>query len=312
MGFAHPELLWFMLVPAGMLVLQRQLRTRVPLPFDHAGTAGRSSGRERLLDAFDAVPLFLMVVAVLVLAGPIGREAAPARRRMTNIEICLDVSLSMSWAFDRQELPRKGEASRYELAMGALQEFTTRRKGDAFGLTVFGNNVLHWLPLTQHLECIANAAPFVAPGKMSDDFQGTAAAKALRACQVKLLERDEGDRMVILISDADSSDLARGGAEAVAAELCAADIAAYVVYVGSFAVPSTCSTLARVTGGQAFAVGDPSGLEAVFRRIDAMRPMQYESPRREPVHEFAWTGWAGLGAMLCFVLHSLRWRYTPW
>ena len=33
--------------------------------------------------------------------------------------------------------------------MKAIDDFLDFRKGDAFGLTFFGNNVLHWVPLDQ-------------------------------------------------------------------------------------------------------------------------------------------------------------------
>ena len=41
-----------------------------------------------------------------------------------------------------------GDGTRYDASMKAIDEFLKIRQGDAFGLTFFGNNVLHWVPLT--------------------------------------------------------------------------------------------------------------------------------------------------------------------
>ena len=47
--------------------------------------------------------------------------------------------------------------------MKAIDEFLKIRKGDAFGLTFFGNNVLHWVPLTSDPSAIRCAPPFMKP-----------------------------------------------------------------------------------------------------------------------------------------------------
>ena len=44
-----------------------------------------------------------------------------------------------------------GDGTRSDKAIEAIKEFTTYRKGDAFGLTIFGSDVLHWVPVTKDL-----------------------------------------------------------------------------------------------------------------------------------------------------------------
>ena len=73
-------------------------------------------------------------MAILIYCRPL-RQAEPKQERsLTNIELVLDVSGSMTSPF--------GNGSRYDASIAAMNEFTSRRKGDAFGLAIFGNEVL--------------------------------------------------------------------------------------------------------------------------------------------------------------------------
>src|SRR5206468_11715957 len=71
-------------------------------------------------------------------ALPISQRLANTdkERALTNILFALDVSGSMTSPF--------GDGKRSDKAIEAINEFTTYRKGDAFGLTIFGSDVLHW------------------------------------------------------------------------------------------------------------------------------------------------------------------------
>jgi Ca-activated chloride channel family protein len=109
---------------------------RVVLPFDH-GKPGTGWGWLVLLTTMEALPALLLGVAIVLLAGPQKLGEPKDKRILTNIEMCLDVSGSMTAPF--------GDGSRYDTAMKAVEEFLDYRKGDAFGLTFFGNNVLHWV-----------------------------------------------------------------------------------------------------------------------------------------------------------------------
>jgi hypothetical protein len=89
-------------------------------------------------------------VSILILAGP-QRLAKPEDERvLTNIEVVLDVSGSMMAPF--------GDGTRADKAFEAIVGFTSFRKGDAFGLTIFGTEVVHWVPLTKDLTALAGRA----------------------------------------------------------------------------------------------------------------------------------------------------------
>ena len=75
--------------------------------------------------------------------------------------------------------------------MEAINRFVDFRKGDAFGLTFFGNSVLHWVPLTSDVSAIKCATPFMRPERNIPGFGGTEIGKALLACRKVLADRQE-------------------------------------------------------------------------------------------------------------------------
>ena len=127
----------------------------------------------------------------------------------------LDVSGSMGISFGPGE-------NRFEGAVAAAKQFCGFRKGDAFGLTIFGSEYIHWVPPTRELSAVVNAMKYVRPDNMPPWMGGTLIANALRGCREQLLRAEEGDRAVILISDGGSGDFGNGGDRAVA------DLAAYL------------------------------------------------------------------------------------
>ena len=117
MTFAHPWVLLFLLVPLALCF--REVYTngmRVALPFDHARNAAGTWWRRLLLPA-GFVPALILAAATAILAGPTKTGIPKTERKLTNIELCLDVSGSMTAEF--------GDGNRYDAAMRAIQNFTT-------------------------------------------------------------------------------------------------------------------------------------------------------------------------------------------
>ena len=103
----------------------------------------------------ESLPALILLVAILILAGPQKTGEPRTKRVMSNIEFCVDVSGSMTAQF--------GEGTRYDASMAAINGFLDYRKGDAFGLTFFGVEVLHWVPLTTDVSAFRCAPPFMNP-----------------------------------------------------------------------------------------------------------------------------------------------------
>jgi Ca-activated chloride channel family protein len=302
--FATPWLLLLLVVPAGLLIWTwRREGRRLVLPFDHGQ---QHSGRRwrALITCAESLPALVLAVVVVILAGPQKLAEPKSKRKLTNIELLVDVSGSMTAPF--------GDGTRYDTSMQAIDEFLNYRKGDAVGLTFFGHSVLHWVPLTSDMSAIRCAPPFMRPEVAPPWMGGTEIGKALRACKKILAERQEGDRMIVLVSDGDSFDLFGDNDLAIAKELKEANIAVYAIHISNEEIPGPIANITGITGGEVFNPGDPEALKAVFQRIDAMQQTPLEKTIAETQDNFFPWCVAGLSllGLATFALFGVR--YTPW
>lgn len=302
--FRNPAALFLLVVPAALLVFTwRRSGRALVLPFDH------SPARSKRFAAFflrlaESVPALLLAIAIFLLASPQAWEEPRSKRALTNIQVCVDVSGSMAAPFDG--------GTRYEVAMRAMDAFLDQRKGDAFGLSFFGNTVLHWVPLTTDTSAFRCAAPFMKPGQLPRWFGGTEIGRALLACKKVLLEREDGDRMIVLVTDGYSADLAGGRDEEIARDLKRDGIPVYTIHIAPGEIPDSVVRIATITGGEAFKPEDGASLERVFARIDQMQRSRIEKAQSEATDHF--TPWclAGLGLLGLLALAAYGLRYTPW
>lgn len=302
--FRNPRTLLWLVVPAALLVWTWGRRGRaLVLPFDHARRASGSWTRTAL-NLAGSLPALVLALAIVLLAGPQSWGAPRSKRVLTNIQFCVDVSGSMAAKF--------GDGDRYDASMAAINRFLEHREGDAFGLTFFGNAVLHWVPLTTDVSAFRCAPPFMKPGRLPAWFGGTEIGKALLACRKVLLEREEGDRMIILVTDGYSADLGGGREEEIARELAADGIAVYTVHIAEGEIPDQVLRIAVGTGGEAFKPEDAGGLERIFERIDAMQKARMEKTRAEASDDFLPWSLAGLATLLLALLAAFGLRPTPW
>lgn len=302
--FGRPWMLLLLALPLLHLcwVWQRRSR-RVVLPFDHAG---RGSGwvLRALLGIGESLPALLLAVAVLLLALPQELAAPKQKRALTNIQFCVDISGSMTAKF--------GSGSRYDAAMAAINEFLDYRTGDSFGLTFFGNNFLHWVPLTSDPSAFRCAVPFMRPENAPPAFGGTEIGKAVLGCREVLTSRSEGDRMLILVTDGWSIDLSNGADLDIAKRLKRDGIVLFAVNIQEQDANGEIVNLARLTGGEVFNPGDTRALKEVFARIDQMTKARLEQGTAELVDWFLPFAIAGLAVLALYGLVQLGLRYTPW
>ncbi len=303
-GFVEPMLLFLLVIPAALLYwVWRRESGRLALPFDH-GSQRRGGGLRFLLSIAESLPALVLAMVIIILAGPQQLSAPRTKRVLTNIEFCVDISGSMTARF--------GDGTRYDASMAAIDEFLDFREGDAFGLTFFGNSVLHWVPLTSDTSAIRCSPPFMRPGRVPPWFGGTEIGKALLACRKVLTSREEGDRMIILVSDGYSSDLGGGRDMEIAQRLRSEDIIVYAVHIADSRLPDEIVNITSITGGEVFNPGDPVALAGVFARIDEMQETRLEKARAESMDDYAPYCAVGLGLLGLAVLCLLGLRYTPW
>lgn len=300
MTFAHPLVLLLLAVPALLLWAVPQRGPGVAMPFDHQPHR-RRRGMSLLLGAFECVPALLLAAMIAILAGPQVLRTPPNARELTNIQFLMDVSGSMSWE------------DRYKNAKEAIERFTAAREGDAFGLTLFGSHQIRWCPLTTDLSAVRNALPFANPERQPPHMGGTMIGNGLLFCRDNMMsEAQQGDRMIILVSDGQSSDLADGRNEEIAMELEDAGIVVFYVHASAEEMPPETVEIAQKTGGEAFQASDPASFARVFATIDRMKPAQFRAVGTVPMEHARPFAIAALGLLSLTIVGLLFVRYTPW
>ncbi|MBI2823741.1 MAG: VWA domain-containing protein [Planctomycetia bacterium] len=302
--FGRPLVLLLLAVPAVLLWrVWRRDQGRLVLPFDFSG-ARRGRPLAFAVNLAESLPALLLAVVIAILASPQQAGAPKNRRALTNIEFCVDISGSMGSSF--------GSGTRYDAAMEAINKFVDYRRGDAFGLTFFGNNVMHWVPLTSDVSAIKCAPPFMSPQKAPPWFGGTEIGKALVACRRVLREREEGDRMIVLVSDGMSADLYGDRAQEIGQQLKESNIVVHAVHIAETTIPGDIVNLVAITGGEVFEVDDPQTLINVFARIDKMQQTELVQLAPETFDHFGPYCIAGLSLLGLMSTALFGLRYTPW
>lgn len=143
-------------------------------------------------------------------------------------------------------------------------------------------------------------------------FGGTSIGKALLGCRDKMNEIEEGDKMIILVTDGSSSDLSGGRDSMIATKLRDDGIVVYVISVAGSAINQAMHTIADITGGKAFSAADSSALDAVFAHIDSMQVSKFKEAGLLAMDYFRPVAIAGLIVLSLQLLALLGIRYTPW
>lgn len=276
---------------------------RVAVPYDHSSQpAGR--GWWITVSLMETLLPILTGIVLLILCNPLTTGSPVEKRSMSNIQFCVDSSGSMTARF--------GDGNRYDASMAAINEFLDYREGDAFGLTFFASSVVHWCPLTTDSSAFRCAIPFMKPNQQRAIGGGTRIGMGLRSCREVLNSREEGDKMIILVSDGQSADLYGGRAEEIAKQLHRDNITIFAIHIGGGDIPPDIVTLTTMTEGEAFLPGDTEALEGVFRSIDEMRPARIETVQSDKIDNFLPWCLTAVGVFGVWTFSLFGFRYTPW
>lgn len=306
--FAHPESLAALVVPFLLLAFVWARRWLLPsrrlvLPLDRA-RGGSGWVWWVLISLAESLPPLLLGVVVLILANPQRTGPPQQKRSVTNIEFVVDISGSM--------MAQYGEGTRYDGSMKAIDQFLTHRKGDSFGLMFFGDANIQWVPITSDPSALRCAPPFMKPDVAPPGFGGTAIGKALRASKKHLEQTEDGDRMILLITDGQSFDLGGGEDAAIAKELKDANITVFSVIASNEEPQSEVVAICHATGGEAFGAEDPGKLDVVFRKIDQMKQAKITPTFVETLDYYEPFALTGLGLLALYGLAWFGLRYSPW
>jgi Ca-activated chloride channel family protein len=150
------------------------------------------------------------------------------------------------------------------------------------------------------------------PERNIPGFGGTEIARALIACRRVLAEREEGDRMIILVSDGLSADLFGNRSSEIAAQLKESRVVVYAVHIAETEVPPDIVNVARLTGGDVYGVNDPGTLEGVFQKIDQMQQTKVVQLAPDTLDDFRPYCLAGMSLVSLATVCLFGLRYTPW
>jgi len=311
MAFAHPKLIVLLVIPV-TLIFWEWVRRGQPLVLPFDGVRQRRGWIVGgLVLAANCLPAVLLALAILFLARPLTVAPPKMERKLSNIQIVLDTSMSMMTPYG----PQQGETfyTRFDGAMDAIEKFLTARSGDAFGLTIFSRQFIHWVPLTQDVSAIRMARTFISPKIFPDRiWGGTFIAKALEGAITPLLRHPEGDRMIILITDGEGQDIVKGAERDVIAKLNRNRVAVFAVSMTEAEIAPGLKNIARETGGEVFRALTPQALEIVFDRIDEMKKVEVRATKPEVIDLLEPFLVPALVVLAVQLLALFGLRFTPW
>ncbi len=298
---------------------RRDAALRVPfsLPWRSVdGDASRGTGQ--------AGALALLLLAWLGLLAALARptwvgEPVALPNEGRDLMLAVDISGSM-----RVEDMRVGNelARRIDAVKVVGGQFIERRRGDRVGLILFGSRAYVQSPLSYDTRTVDR---FLREAQIGFAGQETAIGDALGLALKRLRERPAESRVLVLLTDGQdtASSVDPLEAAALAASL---DIRVHTIGIGaeSLTVPgilgsrfgsrrvnpsadldeATLEAIASGTGGRYFRARDPQELEAIYREIDRLEPVETDTatfrPRRSLLH------WPLALAVLASFLLALR------
>ncbi len=322
MIFLHPQWLGLLALPV-ILAFWEWVRRGQPiaLPFDH-GRQRRGLVLRFLVLCANCLPAALLALAILFLAHPLTFTPPVVERQLSNVQFVLDTSGSMAENHGSQA---EGRHRRFDSAMTAIEQFVNFRQGDAFGLTIFSRHFIHWLPLTLDTQSIALSKRFIEPNNpkldppsmgrhgLPDELWGiTFIGKALLGATDLLAERPTGDRMIILMTDGESSDILPPKDQEIIARLRAENITVFAILLTEEPIQPSLTGIVRGSGGEVFNAATPEALATVFQRIDEMKKVVVLEKKPQAADHYGPFFPPAIGVLVVSVLALFGLRFTPW
>ncbi len=310
--FANPEILWFLALPVCLAFWEWVRKGQaIVLPIDHQRHK-KGFFLSILVHTANMLPAMMMTTAILLLARPMTHTPPEVVRSVTNIQLVLDLSGSMNYPFGSQGANSDKPFLRIDAAMDAIEKFVDYREGDSVGLTVYGKPFVHWVPLTPDTSAIKYARPF-----MTGFMGSTRTLTALAAATDKLVERAEGDRMIILVTDGKfNSELdPERQVEELLTRFGDENVICYGVFISEGEVPELERVLCEQSGGGMFNIEDemkPGSLDDLFARIDGMARTNMKLKEPMAVDNFKPFIFPTLIVLVLHLSALLGLRYTPW
>lgn len=246
----------------------------------------RVNSRKRIFFALRTLALVSLVLALGRLQAPDNTTQLPVQG--IDIMLLFDVSHSMTNVDDAHD-PR----SRIQIACDQACTFVDKRLHDAFGLVLFGREVVSRCPCTQDKQLIKELLQESAYNNIIDN-RGTMLSKALLCAVNRLKDSRAPSKIIIALTDGEPT---QGDIDhRIALELAHKfQIKIYTIGIGSdtpiqiihplyglVELPALNTKLltkiATSTGGQFFLAKNPRDMKAIYEHIDALEKHEQQVP----------------------------------
>lgn len=329
--FAHPHLLWLLLLLPLVAWLKGKRGRRNAVRYPSTGIARQIGARPRSrAGAFLAALSLLAIGCIIVaLARPqFGRGMAEVEASGVDIMLAIDVSSSME-ALDFELEDER--VNRLAAVKDTVTKFIEARPNDRVGLVAFAGRPYLVSPLTLDHDWLLKRLDAVEIGQVED---GTAIGSAIASSANHLSDSDGKSRLMILLTDGmNNSGKASPLTAAEAAK--ALGIKCYTIGAGTRGeapIPvedvfgrrvlrmakvdideETLTEIAQMTGGNYFRATDTASLGDIYTQIDQLETTTRKMKKYEEVDDlFAWAAIPGLALMLAsFALGQTRFRELP-
>lgn len=318
MFFEYPKLLWFLVVPA-LLVLRYlyvELKDRRPHLRVSSVTPWKKGGKT-VLGVIRHIPFVLRVAALSLIVVAIARPRSSTKVEKVDTEgidivLAMDVSTSM--------LARDFTPDRISAAKDIAIEFIAQRPSDRMGIVVFAGESYTQCPLTTDRATLINLMKEISTDLIED---GTAIGNGLATAVARIKDSDAKSRVVILLTDG-VNNCGEISPETAAEIAKTYGIRVYTICVGAngeapYPVMTPwgvqmqnvkveldeklLSNIASMTGGKYFRATDNTKLAEIYSDINKMEKAR-TTIDSFPVYKELFGAYA-LAALICLLLEAL-------
>jgi Ca-activated chloride channel homolog len=330
-GFAHPWVLWFLLLLPLLALLKGRVGGQAAVTFSATGPLAaigrrRKSRAGALLVALSQLALACFVVA---LARPqLGNTLTRTQASGVDIIIAIDVSRSMlaeDFTIGNQR------ANRLEAVKNVTERFIRQRPNDRIGIVAFAGHPYLVSPITLDHDWLIANLDRLQTGMVED---GTAIGSAIALASNRLKDKEAKTKIIILLTDGDNNS-GRVTPLTAAEAASALGIRIYTIGAGTHGpVPfpvqdpfgrtvyrqvemtfgeDELRQIASITNGEYFRATDTKTLEGIFTAIDQLEKTKIEVERFAQFRDlFPWLVAAGLTLLAAEVgLSQTLWRRLP-
>jgi Ca-activated chloride channel family protein len=282
----------YALIPMLCLVVFYRLFYYRPVRYSHSLVSYFAKNITIVSQKRDYILLFLRAFILLVLLLLIAKPQYIDQKSQTAVEgIDIMLALDMSGSMEIPDFDAKNR-TRFLVAKEEATHFIEKRIHDAIGLVIFGKYALSRCPLTFDKKLLGSILSALEIGFIDPD--GTMINRALVAAINRLKKSASKSKIIILLTDGESSD---GDLDSnIAIELAKKfSIKIYTVGIGSDqeeqlfhplygpikkpAVNKTFLTkIAQETGGKMFMAYNADDMRNIYDTIDALEKTNYEIP----------------------------------